>query len=96
MDEEWKAEDRWVRIKGMADKDRLGAYCIAAAINGYYRLTWYWGVNILSWRMLSRFQFVGTLGTQSIVAEHQMHWPCCNTPANARHQVYLYMCVQHS
>lgn len=58
-DDERKAVDRLVRNNGEADRHMLNGFALCAAVNAYYRLTWYWGFNVLSWKTLSHFQFVG-------------------------------------
>jgi hypothetical protein len=57
--EEREAVDRWVRNNGASDRLMMNGFALCAAVNAYYRLTWYWGFNVLSWTTLSHFQFVG-------------------------------------
>lgn len=58
--DERKAEDRWMR-RGMPDRDIISSYAACAVMNAFYRFTWYCGFNVLSWRTLGHFQFVGVL-----------------------------------
>lgn len=73
--DEHEAEHRWMR-RGMPDRDMIGSYAATAVMNAFYRFTWYWGFNVLSWGTLGHFQFAGAVCCLPFMPCHLSSYLC--------------------